>query len=169
MSRGWVMSIPEYGDVRVCSELITQLISYRQVQYTQPESGGVLIGKHLNSGGALLVDDYTRPNTLDQQERHSCFRSEEHNRVVNEIWLDSKGHSTYVGLWHTHPEAIPNYSSVDKKDWLSALNHSSYEGVRLFFVIVGQTHIRCWVGIKCLFRNKIELLGEFEIAEQCVE
>lgn len=163
MINKWTMKIANFGDVRLCPKLVDRLISYRQVKHSQLESGGVLIGKHLNSGGALLVDDYTPPQASDKQGRCLYFRSGEHNKIVNKIWQASNGHSTYVGLWHTHPEAIPNFSPIDKKDWLDALNHSSYEGDRLYFMIVGQTHIRCWVGTKGIFHNKVELLGNFEI------
>lgn len=165
MNNEWKMHISNYGDVRISRQLVVKLMSYCQFKKNQPESGGVLIGKHLNSGGALLVDDFTPPQATDKQGRCLYFRSEEHSKIVNRVWEESNGHSTYVGLWHTHPEPLPNFSFTDKKDWLNALNRSHYEGDRLYFMIVGQTHIRCWVGTKYKFRNKIELLGEFKIEE----
>jgi len=163
MNSEWEMNIPDYEVIRIKGELLNKLIKYCQFDSVATESGGVLIGKHLNSGGVILIDDFTPPQASDKQGRCSYYRSEEHSIIVRQIWQKSDGHSTYVGLWHTHPEPTPNYSSVDKKDWLNALNSSSYEGSRLFFVIVGQTHIRCWTGTKGQFRNKIELTGEFKI------
>lgn len=157
------MEVNGFGLVRLSASLVNKLIDFRQLNYKQAESGGVLIGKHLNSSGVMLIDTFTPPQTSDKQGRHSYFRSKEHNKLVQQVWQESDGHSTYVGLWHTHPEPIPNYSSIDKTDWINALNSSKYEGNKLFFVIVGQTHLRCWVGTKGRLRNNIELSGDFKI------
>lgn len=161
MTNEWEIEVHGYGLVRISKSLIECLLSYRQINSSSPESGGVLIGKHLNSNGTLLIDDYTPPQSSDRQGRYEYYRSDDHNRLVQKIWKESQHQSTYVGLWHTHAEPIPNYSSVDKQDWNIALNKSIYEGDRLFYFIVGQTHIRCWMGTKRAFFNKIELIGEY--------
>jgi integrative and conjugative element protein (TIGR02256 family) len=163
MSNEWKMDVPDYGLVRVSEELITKLTEYCQLGKEAPESGGVLIGKHLNSGGMILVDDFTPPQDTDKQGRCLYHRSAEHSEIASKIWKDTDGHSTYLGLWHTHPEPIPDYSYTDEQDWLNALNKSKYEGERLYFFIVGQTHIRCWLGTKIKRKYNIELLGEYEI------
>ena len=84
---------------------------------------------------------------------------------LKEIWQNSNGHSTYVGLWHSHPEPLPNYSAVDKQDWQKALTQSKYEGNKLFFVIVGQTHVRIWMGVRASYQPKIMLIGEYKIGK----
>ncbi len=161
MDSEWTMLHKDYGLVRVSKSLIEKLLNYRQLEKDAPESGGVLIGKHLNSNGAVLLDDFTSPQKSDRQERCRYYRSSEHNQLVQQIWRDSDHQSTYVGLWHTHAEPRPNFSSVDKKDWNNALKKSRYEGSALFFFIIGQTHIRCWIGMKKNYGNKIEMLGEY--------
>jgi len=165
MIEEWQIDVNGYGLVRFSSELLERLCQFRQLVKDCPESGGVLIGKHLNSGGVLLVDGLTPPQKSDKQGRCEFYRSTEHNRLVNEIWRKSNGHSTYVGLWHSHPEPIPSYSATDKQDWLNALKQSKYEGNRLFFAIVGQTHIRMWMGVKSAFQPKILLIGEYKIGK----
>ena len=166
MASEWEMDLAGYGLVRVSGELISELISYCQVTSDMPESGGVLIGKHLNSGGKILIDNFTPPQKKDKQGRCLYHRSIQHNNLVKNIWKNSKGHSTYIGLWHTHPEPVPNYSATDKKDWLNALRKSKYEGDILYFFIIGQTHIRCWLGKKGVYKSKIELIGEYKIESQ---
>ena len=165
MDNEWKVEIANYGLVRLSSQLLKMLSEFIQDGICTNESGGVLIGKHLNSGGVLLIDGFTPPQKSDKQGRHSYYRSEAHNKLVLDIWNKSDGHTTYVGLWHTHPEPKPNFSLIDKRDWLNALKKSVFEGDRLYFIIVGQTHIRCWVGTKQKFRNKIELLGEYKIGK----
>ncbi|EOG7704230.1 Mov34/MPN/PAD-1 family protein [Vibrio parahaemolyticus] len=81
--------------------------------------------------------------------------------IVNKAWIESKGHATYVGLWHTHPEPTPNYSFADKCDWERALRESRYEGQHLIFVIVGQLSLRCWAGEHLKKTTKISLIGEY--------
>lgn len=123
------------------------------------------MGMHLNSGGVLLIDEITPPQTSDKQGRYEFYRSSEHDKLVKDVWRKSNGHSTYVGLWHTHPEPIPKFSSTDIKDWRKALAQSHYEGNKLFFAIVGQTHIRIWMGIKSKFQPEIILIGEYQIGK----
>lgn len=163
MNSEWTIKVDDYGLVRVSKELIKQLSIYRQIEDYTPESGGVLIGKYLNSNGTILIDDFTPPQASDKKGRFRYYRSNDHNKLVQAIWEKSTYKSTYVGLWHTHAEPIPNYSSIDKKDWINALKNSSYEGNSLFFLIVGQTHIRIWKGTKKFLKNNIELIGEMNV------
>jgi integrative and conjugative element protein (TIGR02256 family) len=93
----------------------------------------------------------------DKQTRNSFYRSSKHNELVQKIWKKTNGFSTFLGLWHTHPENVPHNSSIDKKDWLDSLLKSKYEKDCLFFLIIGRSHIRCWVGLK----DKVTLLGEY--------
>lgn len=163
MNKEWCMDIPGFGLLRISPKLLDGLVSFRQLNSNQPESGGVLIGKHLNSGGAMVIDSFTPPQPSDDQGRCLYYRSEAHNKIVNKIWKESGGHVTYVGLWHTHPEQQPNYSATDLNDWRNALTKSRYEGSRLFFFIIGLSHIRCWLGKKKFFKSEITLIGEYEI------
>lgn len=163
MCKEWQIDVKGYGLVRISSNLLKRIYKFKQLESTSPESGGVLIGKHLNSEGALLIDDLTEPQESDRQGRCQFYRSEGHNSIVNKIWLESNKHSTYVGLWHTHPEPIPDYSCVDKYDWESALRYSKFEGNRLFFVILGQTHIRIWMGENSSSKPQILLIGEYQV------
>jgi integrative and conjugative element protein (TIGR02256 family) len=159
----WEIEIKGIGLLKISGELIGQLKEYQQLSTSKPESGGVIMGSFLNSGGFMIINKFTPPQTNDKQSRYLFYRSKQHNKVVKKIWEKSNHISTYIGLWHTHAELIPNYSSQDKKDWNDALNQSEYEGNILFFFIVGQTHIRCWIGTKKMFRNKIELIGELHV------
>ena len=162
MQSEWSIDVDSFGVVRISLKLIQILKKYRQLEFTTPESGGVLIGKYLNSGGAILIDELTHPQLTDQQGRCMYYRSTAHNDLVQRIWKQTHHHSTYVGLWHTHPENIPAYSFTDKKDWLNALSSSIYEGNHLIFLIVGISHITCWVGSENKKKNKIVLAGKYQ-------
>lgn len=162
MDNYWKIKVDKKRDIKVSIELIEELSFFRQLRVYDNESGGVLIGSLLSENRGYIIDKMTTPQKKDKQSRSSFFRSEEHNILVQKIWEETNGFSTYLGLWHTHPEDIPHYSSVDKKDWKDSLNESNYDGKDLFFFIVGRTHIRCWLGVKGVFFNKIKLIGEYE-------
>lgn len=161
MSNDWSIEFPKFGRITFSQELLISLAKFRQLDIRDQESGGVLIGKHLNSGGGMLIDDFTPPQATDKQSRCEFYRSEAHNRLVNQAWIESEGHSTYVGLWHTHPEAHPNYSQLDRIDWERALRMSRYEGLYLLFIIVGQVSLRCWIGDNSQSKTQISLIGEY--------
>lgn len=161
MKTEWVLDLPRFGKLRISNELIKELQKFQQLKSNAKESGGLLIGKHLSSGGVMLVDEFTPPQQSDKQGRNSFYRSAAHNSVVQKVWSDSGHRSTYVGLWHTHPEDVPSYSLTDKKDWLNSLGSSQYDGGHLIFLIVGITHISCWLG--SAQNLQVELAGKYKL------
>lgn len=156
----WIIYVDSNEKIIFTADSLMQICRYNQRKYDAYESGGILIGSLLCKPGLFKVTGITSPKDGDKQSRCSFFRSMQHNDTIQKIWRESKQMSTYVGLWHTHPESIPMYSSVDRKDWNTALNHSQYDGNNLLFLILGQTHIRCWLGKNNLIRNSFKMIGE---------
>lgn len=117
---------------------------HRQVLAQNPESGGVLLGRHLLESEDVIVDEVTTPSDSDARSRFGFFRSKKHNSLAQRRWKESGGRVDYLGLWHTHPENIPIPSSVDLNDWVNAAEKDTYGGDRLYFLIVGITEIRAW-------------------------
>ncbi len=109
-------------------------------------SGGLLIGRHLIENNHLVVDQITEPTWWDKRLRTFFFRSKRHNIILEKLWKKSDKTQTLLGLWHTHPEAIPTPSAVDMKDWEKTLFHGKYVGDYLAFMIVGTKKIRLWRG-----------------------
>lgn len=92
------------------------------------------------------MDEVTEPQVTDRRGRFSFFRSSRHDALARERWLATRETSGYLGLWHTHPEAVPTPSNVDEDDWRLALERDSFEGQHLHFIIVGTAALRVWVG-----------------------
>lgn len=120
------------------------MIEYRQELAQQPESGGVLLGRHLLESEDVVVDEVTIPSKGDKRSRFGFFRSTQHNSVAQQRWTESCGKVDYLGLWHTHPENDPAPSYEDLQDWANAARKDTYGGEHLFFLIVGITEIRVW-------------------------
>lgn len=147
---GWQVVLSE--------EVLQHLYRYRQTSAVAPEAGGVLLGKLLLDDGTGVVEALTRPGMGDRQARFGFFRSERHHWETQTYWRATAQTGAYLGLWHTHPEAVPTPSSVDLADWRRALQQDVYPGRGLLFVIVGTDEIGMWVGLK---RKRLELIGHW--------
>ncbi len=145
------------GRLIFTTDVVNTLLMYRQVDLTQSEAGGLLVGRHLLNGDDLAVDIVTKPTSGDLRSLYGFYRSEMHQSLLERAWAASDNTATYLGNWHTHPEPVPTPSSVDYQDWNRALSHDTYEGNNLFFVIVGQKKIRCWEGHRQFFRKFYEM------------
>jgi len=128
----------------VVSEAVAQMSAFAQRSRWQAEAGGVLLGRHLLDSEDLVVDEVTVPQPADRRTRFSFFRSGEHQAVARRRWESERFTLAYLGLWHTHPEAVPSPSETDMQDWARAVELDSFEGERLFFPIAGTKEIRMW-------------------------
>jgi integrative and conjugative element protein (TIGR02256 family) len=120
------------------------LLKHRQLQEGDPESGGVLVGRILHSGG-YVVDRALGPNPGDRSTRYSFVRKrlKAQQQVVLE-WEHSGGAVNYLGEWHTHPEPIPTPSLIDRIEWLRISRAATRTTPHLFFIIVGTEQTRVW-------------------------
>jgi integrative and conjugative element protein (TIGR02256 family) len=112
----------------------------------KPESGGVLLGRHILDTHDIVVDRVTTPLPDDRQSRTRFFRARRrHQALIDQAWRESDGACTYLGEWHTHPEAVPTPSLIDQLDWRRKLLVDRFSGM-LYFVIVGTAAVRVWEG-----------------------
>jgi len=123
---------------------VQQMLAFRQRSWWQAEAGGVLLGRHLLDTDDIVVDEVTTPQNSDRRSRFSFFRSKKHGRIAQNRWAEEASTLAYLGVWHTHPEADPTPSGVDRQDWKQALSTDTFHGNQLFFPIVGIERIRVW-------------------------
>ncbi|NMM80903.1 hypothetical protein B2J86_08190 [Acidovorax sp. SRB_14] len=123
---------------------VEQMQAYAQRRWRNAEAGGVLLGRHLLDSHDVVVDEVTTPQDSDRRSRFSFFRSRRHESLARERWQIQSSTMAYLGLWHTHPEADPTPSGVDRNDWAQAVSRDAYEGDLLFFPIVGTRCVRVW-------------------------
>lgn len=128
----------------IVQSAVEQMFSFAQYRWWQREAGGVLLGRHLLDSHDLVVDEVTTPQNGDGRSRFGFFRSKRHEELAQARWAQQAGTGAYLGLWHTHPEADPTPSCVDRQDWAQAVSNDGFDGDRLFFPIVGTCHIRVW-------------------------
>lgn len=128
----------------IVEHALNQMQALAQHQWWDREAGGVLMGRHLLDSHDVVVDEVSTPQDTDRCSRCNFFRSRKHEQVARQRWLQEHNTSAYLGLWHTHPERDPTFSSVDRNDWQQAVVSDIFEGERLFFPIVGTHSIRVW-------------------------
>lgn len=125
---------------------------HRQIKENHLERFGVIIGSRSVEHEEYWVDMVTTPFPNDRATRRSfALRDNKHQLSVDQAFKHSGGTSIYLGTWHTHPEAIPEPSIIDMKDWLSCIKRNS--GRQLFFVIVGNKDVRVFVRKGFCFRR----------------
>lgn len=124
----------------------TLMQCFRQHEPHQAEAGGVLLGRHLRDGSAIIVDAITTPLPGDRQSRTRFFRTQRrHQAMIDEAWRASHGTCTYLGEWHTHPELTPIPSMIDWADWQRRLRSDRFSEP-IYFVIVGLQGVVAWEG-----------------------
>lgn len=128
----------------ITEQAVEQMLAHVQRCFWHCEAGGVLLGRHLLDSEDVVVDEVTVPQSTDRRTRFSFFRSKKHETIAKERWEAEASTLAYLGLWHTHPEDSPTPSSVDMSDWVQAVAKDTFDGPRLFFLIVGRKEIRVW-------------------------
>jgi integrative and conjugative element protein (TIGR02256 family) len=129
------------------SNVVNQLNTFCQTNASSKEAGGILLGRIQLNSNNYTIQEITTPMPLDRRSRHTFYRSKDHHNIAVERWRESGGKCLYLGLWHTHPEAVPTPSGTDYRDWKKALMQGSYEGNTLLFIIIGTKKINCWKGV----------------------
>jgi integrative and conjugative element protein (TIGR02256 family) len=102
--------------VEVCEMVIETIDRHSSPNANYREAGGILIGSY--RGIHLKVTECTIPLAKDRRSVNLFDRRDEgHQRVALKRWRASGRVLTFVGEWHTHPEARPAPSSIDRQTW----------------------------------------------------
>jgi len=158
------------GQLIVPKHIVDSLNKYQQVNYNDTEAGGILLGRQFENKLSITIDEITTPFKSDKRSRNSFYRSKSHHNYAVKRWEESDGYCLYLGLWHTHPEAIPIPSSIDYVDWTKAINQGDFDGKNLFFIIIGTEQVRCWQGARrSFFKRGIRLKNNFKQLEVLYE
>ena len=104
---------PEGPFVLIPATVVQTINAYKD---DRSEAGGILLGSY--RGPHIEIVACTEPGSGDRRlptlfdRRDAC-----HQQAATDHWTESGGTITFVGEWHTHPEDIPEPSSVDLKTW----------------------------------------------------
>lgn len=134
------------GRLQIGKGVAELLLTFRQLDHKDHESGGVLLGRHIAGTDDIIVDSITTPQTGDKGGRRFFHRARKrHQELIDAAWQESHGTVTYLGEWHTHPEELPTPSAIDHFGWAKKRFFDEFSDV-IFFMIVGTKQIRVWEG-----------------------
>lgn len=137
------------------SEVVETLKQYRQVNDNIHEAGGILLGTVFPD--RIEISQVSTPSSEDKSGKYFFNRSvKKAQKIIDEAFQKSGGKLIYLGEWHTHPEAIPIPSFVDRQTINELFKDTIMEIDYILFVIVGIN--KSFVGIKT--RNGLKKLRE---------
>jgi integrative and conjugative element protein (TIGR02256 family) len=155
-----IFNLPNHKKLKISFEVIELMFSYAQDSFVTLESGGILIGRILESTSDYVIDVASTPMLKDIQARSSFKRDEEaHQEFFDKHWVLQEGRCFYLGEWHTHPEKVPRPSQIDVRGWKELLNAGIQDQMTLFFIIVGTQQLIIWQGCIVGGRVRIARLG----------
>lgn len=138
------MKLPNDKVVDVLSPVLDEISKWLQNEIAKPEAGGYIVGYQHEKTGNISLEAVSHPYSFDLRERiqfkmrdplHDCFLRKAQKRK-----------SYYMGVWHTHPQRIPEPSSIDWDDWKATVCSDKTGCQFVFFVIAGTVEWRLWIG-----------------------
>lgn len=135
------------GKIKIAAHAYDRIINFRQIESSQTEAGGVLLGRFIIDTKDIVIDEVSIPMIADKRSRFSFLRNaKSHQRIIETKWTKSNSTCHYLGEWHTHPESYPEYSSVDIKNWKERLKKDTFSSRFLYFLILGTKELYIWEG-----------------------
>lgn len=141
--------LPNKGVIKISSGALKLLNKFRQIDTSNKEAGGVLLGRFILDSNNIIIDKVTSPQSKDRRSRFSFRKLDNYhqNRITQE-WTESEGKINYIGEWHSHPERHPTPSSLDVQEWKRKSKEDVYDHDFLVFIIIGIKSINAWLASK---------------------
>lgn len=134
----------EGRQIKICNNVLENIIEYLQNNKNSAEAGGVIIGRENISNSNLIIEFVTVPMPGDVRTRNRFYRKDKkHVQFFEELYEKNSEIYAYIGEWHTHPEAIPNYSFIDTKNW-KKIGKSAPKNSKQYHIIAGYEAFRIW-------------------------
>lgn len=137
--------LPNDGILKISSEALKVLHKFRQIDTSNKEAGGILLGRFVLDSNNIIIDKVTSPQSKDRRSRFSFKKLDSYHQYrINKEWTESEGKINFIGEWHSHPESHPNPSSLDVQEWKRKSKEDVYDNSFLIFIIVGIESISAW-------------------------
>lgn len=138
------MKLPNGKVVDILSTIFEEIGNWLQDSGEKVEAGGYIVGYQYCGTKNITLERISHPYMLDERKRlYFGMRDPRHRLfLLNHKWKKS----FYMGVWHTHPQVVPEPSSIDWDDWYDTLEVDKTSCEYVFFVIAGIQEIRIWVG-----------------------
>jgi integrative and conjugative element protein (TIGR02256 family) len=138
------MKLPNGKVVDILPEVFMEINKWIQNDNCKPESGGFILGYEHEGTGNISLEYVTCPQPLDIRSRVNFKMRDPLHKIL--LLKGRARKSFYMGVWHTHPQTIPDPSLVDWDDWNDTMVMDKTASEYVFFLIAGTEGIRVWVG-----------------------
>jgi integrative and conjugative element protein (TIGR02256 family) len=106
----------ENGGFILINKKVLDLLNQYKQHNGKYEAGGILLGCY--RGHHIEVIHATPPGPNDIRKPYRFIRKcPSHAIEALKLWEQSHETITYLGEWHTHPEAMPQPSGIDHANW----------------------------------------------------
>lgn len=96
------------------SSVVLEHLKEEYIKSKYFEIGGILFGR-INHNKSIVTIEKLEVVRSKKQIRLAYVRNNRiAQKVINKVWIESKGIVNYIGEWHTHPNIAPIPSSIDK-------------------------------------------------------
>ena len=138
------MRLPNGKVVDILSPVFEEICDWLQDSSDKAEAGGFIVGYQHFGTENITLEHVSHPYTLDVRRRTFFGMRDPRHKVFLDKHKMQK--SFYMGVWHTHPQIIPEASAIDWNDWYATLEVDETGCEYIFFIIAGIQEIRVWVG-----------------------
>lgn len=138
------MKLPDGHTVDILTPVFEEMQHWLQLDIDVPESGGYIVGYQHKRTGNISLEKVSAPGESDKRSRVRFIMTDAAHRFF--LRKASEENSSYMGVWHTHPQDIPTPSSIDWDDWYDTMKVDRTASVYAFFIIAGRNGARVWVG-----------------------
>lgn len=154
------LDLPNGKTADILTIVLQRMMEWIQNEETDPESCGFILGYENYNTHNITLSDITIPQNGDYRSRFFC-------KLVDTFHFNFLKNSRtqknfYMGVWHTHPQDVPNPSPIDLNDWKEILKNDKTASNYAFFIILGRKEFKVWVGdfetqsINEIYEAKIE-------------
>ena len=138
------MKLPNGKVVDILSSVFEEMRKWLQDTSGKKEAGGYIVGYQHYKTENITLEQISHPYRLDIRKPTFFLMRDPRHKFFLMNCMRKK--SYYMGVWHTHPQMIPEPSSIDWRDWYETLEVDRTGCEYVFFIIAGFQDIRICVG-----------------------
>lgn len=100
-------------------------------------------------GDQVVIEVATLPGKGDVQKPFFMQRDKwRGQKIIDYFWRLSGSELVLAGEWHTHPEAFPNLSQLDKSEAIISIEKNFYPlGFMVIVIISSEAVVKSWFGV----------------------
>ncbi|HGS8649074.1 TPA: Mov34/MPN/PAD-1 family protein [Enterococcus faecalis] len=149
--------LPDGNELIIHAQVINTLLSHTQKKFSDPESGGFLLGYENKKSSSIIVEDVTIPQKEDRKSStHFMIKDNAHINFLEKAEVEK---SFFLGTWHTHPQDYVTPSITDWRDWKKSRKKERPGARYMIFIIVGRKEIGVWcVDMTTIFKRATKLV-----------